>query len=127
VGYLEIDGDGYLHNTLVLRPQTATNGSSIVFYEKTAGAYNWQISHNVIAGSALEITPSTAAGNTTFSTPALTFNGATSSAVFRGVIFPQQAATGSAPSYVKGGLYFDTTLNKLRVGGATGWETITSI
>ena len=39
---------------------------------------------------------------------------------------PQQAATASAPTYVKGAIYFDTTLNKLRVGGATGWETITS-
>lgn len=42
------------------------------------------------------------------------------------VLFPVQAATASAPSYVKGGLYFDTTLNKLRIGGAAGWETITS-
>lgn len=37
------------------------------------------------------------------------------------------APTISAPAYVKGGLYFDTTLNKLRVGGATGWETVTSV
>lgn len=43
-----------------------------------------------------------------------------------GLIFPAQAATASAPAYVKGGLYFDTTLNKLRVGGASGWETVTS-
>jgi len=42
------------------------------------------------------------------------------------VIKPVQAATASAPTYVKGGIYFDTTLNKLRVGGATVWETITS-
>lgn len=42
------------------------------------------------------------------------------------VIFPVQAATASAPPYVKGGIYFDTTLNKLRVGGASGWETVTS-
>lgn len=32
----------------------------------------------------------------------------------------------SAPPYKKGAVYFDTTLNKLRVGGATGWETVTS-
>jgi hypothetical protein len=44
-----------------------------------------------------------------------------------GTISPQQAATASAPAYVKGAIYFDTTLNKLRVGGATGWETITSV
>ena len=43
-----------------------------------------------------------------------------------GVFFPLQAATASAPAYVKGGLYFDLTLNKLMVGGASGWETVTS-
>lgn len=48
-------------------------------------------------------------------------------ATFAGTISPQQAATASAPTYVKGAIYFDTTLNKLRVGGATGWETITSV
>lgn len=44
----------------------------------------------------------------------------------QGAIFPAQQPTATAPTYVKGGIYFDTTLNKLRVGGATGWETITS-
>jgi hypothetical protein len=43
-----------------------------------------------------------------------------------GLFYPVQAPTASAPSYVKGALYFDTTLNKLRVGGASGWETVTS-
>lgn len=41
-------------------------------------------------------------------------------------ISPIQGATG-AITYKKGAIYFDTTLNKLRVGGATGWETITSV
>lgn len=45
----------------------------------------------------------------------------------QGVIELRQAATASAPTYVKGGLYFDTTLNKLRVGGSVGWETVTSV
>ena len=35
--------------------------------------------------------------------------------------------TANAPAYVKGGIYFDTTLNKLRIGGATAWETVTSV
>lgn len=38
-----------------------------------------------------------------------------------------QYTTAGAPAYVKGALYFDTTLNKLRVGGATAWETVTSV
>lgn len=35
-------------------------------------------------------------------------------------------ALASAPTYVKGGMYYDTTLSKLRIGGATAWETVTS-
>ena len=46
---------------------------------------------------------------------------------FADVILPPQAVTASAPAYVKGGMYFDTTLNKMRIGGATAWETVTSI
>jgi hypothetical protein len=59
-------------------------------------------------------------------TLALTLS-STQAATFAGLIFPQQAVTASAPTYVKGAIYFDTTLNKLRVGGATAWETITSV
>lgn len=44
-----------------------------------------------------------------------------------GLIKPQQATTAGAPAYVLGAIYFDTTLNKLRIGGATGWETVTSV
>jgi hypothetical protein len=44
-----------------------------------------------------------------------------------GVWFPRQAITASAPTYVEGGVYYDTTLHKLRIGGAAGWETITSV
>ena len=55
------------------------------------------------------------------------FNLNATRALFTGTISPQQATTAAAPAYVKGAIYFDTTLNKLRVGGATGWETITSV
>lgn len=44
-----------------------------------------------------------------------------------GVIFPIQAPGASPPTYVKGGMYFNTTSNKLMIGGATGWETVTSL
>lgn len=43
-----------------------------------------------------------------------------------GVLLPIQAPTASAPAYLKGGFYFDTTLNKMRIGGAAAWETVTS-
>jgi hypothetical protein len=44
-----------------------------------------------------------------------------------GRFFPVQAPTVSAPTYAIGAMYFDTTLNKLRIGGALGWETVTSV
>jgi len=43
------------------------------------------------------------------------------------VFMPVQATTAGAPAYVLGGMYYDTTLNKLRIGGATAWETVTSL
>jgi len=46
-------------------------------------------------------------------------------ATSNGAFKPLQAIT--APPYVKGAIYFDTTLNKLRIGGATAWETVTSV
>jgi hypothetical protein len=46
--------------------------------------------------------------------------------VSNGTIKPRLSTTALAPAYEKGAIYFDSTLNKLRVGGASGWETITS-
>jgi hypothetical protein len=63
-------------------------------------------------------------GTTTNSGALLQVNG---TATFAGTIQPQLATTAGAPAYVKGAIYFDTTLNKLRVGGASAWETITSV
>lgn len=42
------------------------------------------------------------------------------------VLFPVFATTGSPPAYVNGGLYFATDTDKLYVGGAAGWEAVTS-
>jgi hypothetical protein len=50
----------------------------------------------------------------------------TDTVLFGRVKIPQYTTAG-APAYVKGALYFDTTLNKLRVGGASAWETVTSV
>jgi len=52
---------------------------------------------------------------------------ASQNATFAGFVRPVNVATASAPAYAKGVIYFDTTLNKLRVGGATAFETITSV
>lgn len=44
-----------------------------------------------------------------------------------GTFTPQKATTAGAPAWVNDAMYFDTTLNKLRIGGAAGWETVTSV
>jgi hypothetical protein len=55
------------------------------------------------------------------------FDGSTAGRIATtGLFMPVQATTAGAPAYVKGAMYFDTTLNKLRIGGATAWETVTS-
>jgi hypothetical protein len=43
------------------------------------------------------------------------------------VLYPYQHTTSGGPAYVKGGVWFDTTLGKLMVGGNSGWETVTSV
>jgi hypothetical protein len=77
---------------------------------------------NVYFGSSTAIPLILRTNNTT----ALTLD-SSQNATFAGTVKPQLATTAGAPAYVKGALYFDTTLNKLRVGGATAWETITSV
>ena len=93
----------------------AASGGTAQLTITSAGNYDWRIRGG-----------STSMTIVRDNTDMLTFDGS-SNATFAGTIKPQQAATASAPTYVKGAIYFDTTLNKLRVGGATGWETITSV
>ena len=38
-----------------------------------------------------------------------------------------RTTTALAPAYYEGAMYYDTTLHKLRIGGAVGWETVTSV
>jgi hypothetical protein len=38
-----------------------------------------------------------------------------------------QFTTETEPTYVKGASFFNTTLNKMRIGGATAYETVTSL
>jgi hypothetical protein len=45
---------------------------------------------------------------------------------FSGTVSCGQFTTATEPSYVKGAQFFNTTLNKMRIGGATAYETVTS-
>ena len=91
----------------------------------STNSINWGTNNTGLHGSATAVNCAVA-GATVFATTAATF-AVTGIITSTGTIRPQQATTAGAPAYVKGAIYFDTTLNKLRVGGATGWETITSV
>jgi hypothetical protein len=45
---------------------------------------------------------------------------------FSGTLSCGQFTTATEPAYVKGSQFFNTTLDKMRIGGATAYETVTS-
>ena len=106
-GQLTFDcaGDSYLilKNTGTTRAYLGTEGTNAVIAAQTA---------SLVLKSA----------NTT----ALTLD-SSQNATFAATVAIGQYTTAAAPAYAKGKLYFDATLNKLRVGGATAWETVTSV
>jgi hypothetical protein len=99
------------------------NDNTNFIYKTTGGAAVYSINTSIHQWFTA---PSGTAGTTATVTQAMALD-SSSNLTVAGTIKPQQATTAAAPAYVKGAIYFDTTLNKLRVGGATGWETITSI
>ena len=44
-----------------------------------------------------------------------------------GIVTPGTFTTGTRPAKTLGGIIFDTTLNKLLIGGVSAWEVVTSI
>ena len=44
-----------------------------------------------------------------------------------GIVTPGAFTTGTRPTKTLGGIIFDTTLNKLCIGGASAWEVVTSV
>ena len=69
-GSLYLDGSENLY-----LGDTSLNGSSAINFQSTNSNTNWQIRQNNIVSSDLTITPSTAAGGTTFTTPTMSFVG----------------------------------------------------
>jgi hypothetical protein len=103
-----------------------TNPAYGLLFGTSTGGWSWMQSQRVSGAATaydLILQPSGGGVNIGDSTTAIG-NGNLRVA---GTIKPGQYTTAAAPAYVKGAIYFDLTLNKLRVGGATGWETITSV
>jgi hypothetical protein len=69
------------------------------------------IGHNAIGAGSNTVT----LGNTTIT-----------NTILRGAVSFAQFTTATEPAYLKGGQFFNTTLNKMRIGGATAYETVTS-
>ena len=103
-----------------------SSGTNNIFIGFSAGRYQTTLSNTLIIDNMDRTNASNELSNALI---VGTFNATpiNQSLKINGVVLPIQAPTASAPAYVKGGIYFDTTLNKLRVGGATAWETITSV
>ena len=110
--------------TLAVTGVSAGNATSTGILDFSSGATRL-LSFGANTGTRGTLSVIGLSSDSSLNTTLLTVSSA--SAVFSGTISPQQATTAGAPAYVKGAIYFDTTLNKLRVGGATAWETITSV
>jgi hypothetical protein len=103
---------------------TNTTGNNNTYLGSTAvGSANNNTNETVIGYNAVGLGSNTTVIGNSSTTATKLFGSVTAT----GLIYPQQAPTATAPAYVIGAIYFDTTLNKLRVGGATGWETVTSV
>ena len=115
-------GDFYTdQGNIVVQAVTGTSGQP-EFRVDTAGNYGVYTMYNVGVKRWSFGTIATGTQHLTF------FNAADAQmGQFRdtGVFLPLQSA--AAPTYVEGGIYFNTTLKKLFVGGAVGWEAITSV
>jgi hypothetical protein len=53
-------------------------------------------------------------------------NTAITNTILRGAVSFAQFTTATEPAYLKGAQFFNTTLDKMRIGGATAYETVTS-
>ncbi|MFP9114585.1 hypothetical protein ACLI1A_11630 [Flavobacterium sp. RHBU_3] len=84
---------------------------------------NWIVLADGQGNRAFEKNGSTGVVNITGTS--ITFNGSLIRSA-GGLLHLGQYTTATAPAYTKGAAYFDTTLNKLRIGGASAWETVTS-
>jgi len=71
---------------------TIDNSSPELYFKTGATHYSWMVAAQENVNQNFEITPSTAVGGTTFSTPALKINGSDSAATFAGTVNAPQAS-----------------------------------
>ena len=101
-----------------MSPPTAYGGPKNPITGTTTGTVYAALAaaHGVQVASA-DVAQLTAAGWTAY--PGYAYTVAVAAA-------PVQATTANAPPFAPGAMYHDLTLKKLRIGGASSWETVTS-
>ncbi len=81
-----------------------------------------RINTKAVAGDAFQIVTEAAGTGTrrnlTLSAPQVAVDG---------LFMPYQRTNATEPSWVNGAVFFNTDLDKLRIGGASAWETVTSV
>jgi hypothetical protein len=98
------------------------SNSSLFFGNETKALADNQTNQIVIGDSAIGAgSNSVTLGNTNITKTVLRGDVETN-----GLIKLGQFTTATEPAYVKGASFFNTTLNKMRIGGATAYETVTS-
>ncbi len=93
---------------------TIDNSSPELYFKTGATHYSWMVAAQENVNQNFEITPSTAVGGTTFSTPALKINGSDSAATFAG-----NAGVGGVLPLSNGGA--GATLLGVHDSGVGGW------
>lgn len=107
------------------------NGGAVLI----AGQNGGNISGNNNSGGAVNIVGGTAAGSGTSGAVNLAYTGSAALGAVKcwgaltmdALLFPKPCTTATRPSWVNGATVFDTDLDKLLIGGVSGWEVVTSI
>jgi hypothetical protein len=107
---------------------TQTGGQ--INFNSTVGALRFKTDAGLekssirLAGDDLKFEDKDGAERIRVSTTGLAVTGALSAT---GIVTPGTFTTGTRPTKTLGGIIFDTTLNKLLIGGASAWEAVTSV
>ena len=98
-------------NSLIGSASPASDITTVQLFQGSNVARNWRLAANV-AGGEFTITPSTAGGGTTYTTPILTV-------ATTGVAVTGRVEFAGAPAFAAGSIYLNAT-NGLVIGGKTG-------
>lgn len=111
--------------TMINSYSAASSVGLRMFPASGTGKYNWQVAAQQNINNGFEITPSTASGGSTFSTPALQIDGSTSAVTLAAPIKPGGYTVATLPSGVQGQhAYVTDATAPTYLGALTGGSTV---